>query len=75
MRQMMASNGHREAPVTREMIAYLRHVFPDRKVTLASTEREIFLNVGVQSVIEHLQTALTRQENDTSRRATHGPTF
>lgn len=50
--------------VTREMVKYLRQVFPDKLPDIKISDRELGALIGQQKVITHLAALLQNQEDD-----------
>jgi hypothetical protein len=48
--------------ITPELIAYLTEIYPLHPPALADSDRQIWMNVGIQTVITHLK-ALMEQNN------------
>ena len=50
-------------PITKELLGYLREIYPDRVPTVAMSEREIWMEVGKISVVRHLED-IYKMQND-----------
>jgi hypothetical protein len=50
--------------VTRELLAYLRQVFPDKLPDIDISDRELGALIGRQRVITHIASMLLNQEED-----------
>lgn len=48
--------------ITRTLVKYLKEIYPLRKPSMTSTDREIYYNVGQVDVVEHLANLLEQQE-------------
>lgn len=49
-------------PVSKELIEFLKEVYPLRMPTMDETERQIFVRVGQQQVIKNLEKFYAEQE-------------
>ena len=50
--------------LSRELVAYLQQVFPNRLPPITTTDRELGALIGQQQVINHLAGVLAEQEQD-----------